>query len=184
MKSQLIKQEDGTTDEIRIKCSSKFNTREIEFKHAEYREQNRVCFLCESHYTEVFGEVDQEERKAFRDWQNARTKFNREYAMARAQAEYFEPADYKEKAYKPVQNAYEKWKNLRKRICRYEDCDVELQTIRRVFVIRTYSARGTEWASFYICCKDHWMKFMYRIGIEQLNKKDLKINVQTLDDYR
>ena len=104
--------------------------------------------------------------------------------MARAQAEYFDPGDYKQKAYKPVQSGYEKWKNIRKRICRYEDCDVLLSTIRRVFVIRTYSQRGTEWANYYYCCKIHWMKFMYRIGIEIITKDKIRTTIQTLDEYR
>ncbi len=177
-----VKDEEGKINQVKDRCSSRLNLREIEFKHAEYREQNRVCFLCESHFIEVFGDIDQAERNAFRDWQNKKIRYNRDYANARKHAEYFDEQGFKETSYHKVQMAFDKWNDIRKKHCRYEYCTVDLKTIRRVFVIRVYAQSGREWANYYFCSKDHWTKMKYRIGIE-LPEKKTNVKIVSLDDY-
>jgi len=175
--------EQGIPTESRDRCSSKLNLREIEFKHAEYREQNQSCFLCDSHFIEVFGDIDETEKKSMRDYLNAKSNFNKSYAMARSQMEYFEPQGFRDQNYPKVERALDKWQKIKKKLCRYEDCDVDLATIRRVFVVRVYSQSGREWANYYFCSKEHWTKIKYRIGIEKPDMKTQKQKVQSLDDY-
>lgn len=173
----------GTPTESRDKCSSKLNLREIEFKHAEYREQNLVCFLCNSHFTEVFGDIEEVEKKSMRDYLNAKSNFNKNYAMARSQMEYFDSGGFRIQNYPKVEHALDRWQKIKKKICRYEDCTVDLNTIRRVFVIRVYSQSGREWANYYFCSKEHWTKIKYRVGIERPDLHLQKVKARSLDDY-
>lgn len=175
--------EQGNPTESHDKCSSKLNLREIEFKHAEYREQNQACFLCDSHFIEVFGDISEAEKKAMRDYLNLKSNFNKNFAMARSQMEYFDPRGFREQNYPKVERALDKWQNLKKKICRYEDCTVDLNTIRRVFVIRVYAQSGREWANYYFCSKEHWTKIKYRVGIERPDLQMQKVKVRSLDDY-
>ncbi len=172
----------GKQFESRDKCSSKNNLREIEFKHAEYREQNITCFLCDGHFMEVFGDIVENEQKINRDFLNAKFNYNKDFGLAKKYGEYFDSQTYREQNYPRVQRAYDKWNDLRKKRCRYEGCNIDLRTIKRVFIIRIYSHTGREWANYYFCSKEHWNKIKYRIGIE-LPDKQKTVKVQTLDDY-
>ena len=175
--------EKGNPTESRDRCSSNLSLREIEFKHAEYREQNKTCFLCEGHFLDVFGEIDEIEKKAMRDYLNLKSNYNKDFGLARKHGEYFDSQNFREQNYPKVEKAYDKYQKIRRKICRYEYCDIDLTTIRRVFVVRVYSQSGREWANYYFCSKEHWTKIKYRIGIEQPDIEKKKIKIQSLDDY-
>ena len=165
------------------KCSSKHNLREIEFKHPEYRDQSSSCYLCDHHFLEVFSEIDETEKKAQRDFLNAKFNYNKDFAHARKYGEYFDSQTFREQNYTKVERAYDKYQLIRKKQCRYEECVVDLSGIRKVFVIRIYSQSGREWANYYFCSKEHWTKIKYRVGLEIPNIDNEKLKAKTLDDY-
>ncbi|NIQ14816.1 MAG: hypothetical protein GTO02_10575 [Candidatus Dadabacteria bacterium] len=162
-------------------CGSRVNVREIEFKNPDYRELNKTVFVCESHFQEVFGDIIEEERKARRDADNAKTRYNRDQANAQKQAEYWNPSDFKEYNYPKVQRAFDHWKKVRKEICRYEACDADLKSLRKVWMIRVYTATGREWQTLFFCSSDHVDKIKRRIGLIKIEKK--KGKATSLDTF-
>jgi len=50
-------------------CASRFNLKLVEFRHPDYKEFNEEILLCETHFSIVFEEMIEEERKAFNDFE-------------------------------------------------------------------------------------------------------------------
>jgi len=152
-------------------CGSRVNVREVEFRNPDYRELTKTIFLCESHFQEVFGDIIEEERKARRDADNTKIRYNRDQAQAQKQAEYWNQNDFKEYNYPKVQKAFDHWKMIRKERCRYEACTEDLKPLRKVWMVRVYTATGREWQTLFFCCSDHADKMKRRIGLIKIEQK-------------
>jgi len=92
-----IKRIEDEPEQIKIelqKCGSFYNVKVIEFKHPDYPELSEYEYLCDSHFEEVFGDIRNEEQKAYRDWRNQVFHYKKDFAKAQKYAEYFNAKDF------------------------------------------------------------------------------------------
>jgi len=179
------KDDKGDLKEKRQKCGLRIGIRTIEFRHPDYRDLSREFLMCETHYREVFGVIEDQEREAWRTKENAFYKYKGDFAKARKEMEtgigFFNAVEYKANHFRKVEDVIRDWNNIRKNKCRYELCNTSLKSVKKVFPVRVYSHTGFEYQNFNFCCENHWKRKLY--AIEPKTKQEQNVIPKTLDDY-
>jgi hypothetical protein len=166
--------DDGKIETKLQKCNFRYNLKQIEFRHPDYPELYEYHYLCDSHYSEVFGEMKNEEDKAYREWQNAKFHYNRDYAKAQSIMEYWNAGDFKIMNYPKVENSKKKFDIIKRGCCRYESCLVRLDTVRKIYRIIVSRVGGIDFKPFYFCGKEHYEKMKQRI-VPKIETPKLKV---------
>jgi len=178
--------DNGIRSENRQKCGLRIGLRTVEFRHPEYKEHSREFILCDTHFREVFGVIEDEEREAWRNKENAFYRYKGDFAKAKNLSEtgigFFNAVEYKANHYRKVDDALRKWMNIRKNNCRLELCNADLRSLRKIFQIRVYTPSGREYKNMFFCCENHWKRKMY--GIEPKKRELDKVKPKTLDDFK
>ena len=181
-----IKDEKGDPKEKRTKCGLRIYLRTIEFRHPDYRDLSREFLLCESHYRQVFGVIEDQEREAWRMKENAFYKYKGDFAKAKNLSEtgigFFNVTEYKALHFRKVDDAIREWNNIRKNKCRYELCNISLRSVKKIFPVRVYTHTGFEYTNYNFCCENHWKRKLY--AIEPRSKEQEKVIPKTLDDFK
>lgn len=166
------------------KCGSYANIKVIEFKHPDYPELSEYEYLCDSHFEEVFGDIRNEEQKAYRDWRNQVFRYKKDFAQAQKYAEYFNAKDFYTQNYNKVEHKKIIFDNIKRKICRYEYCETKLETIRRIYRIIVSRVGGIDFKSYFYCGKPHWEKMKFRIHPKiEIDKKKMERKGQSLLEY-
>ena len=182
-----IKRIEDEPEQIKIelqKCGSFYNVKVIEFKHPDYPELSEYEYLCDSHFEEVFGDIRNEEQKAYRDWRNQVFHYKKDFAKAQKYAEYFNAKDFMIQNYPKVENKKIIFDNIKRKVCRYEYCNVNLETIRRIYRIVVVRVGGIDFKNYFYCGKPHWEKMKFRIHPKiEIDKKTMGKKGQSLLEY-
>lgn len=183
------------------RCGSRFNCKEVEFRHPDYRELSKLLYLCESHFREIFGQSapikDSVKPLEIEEWLkllylNAKSKFQNdlenvtEKVRAGMGLEFFDFKTWRASNGKKRDDAYTIWQNYRKKECKYEWCDLKISYLKKVYTIRVYPKNQRDYVNLVFCCLDHWEVFKKRIGIKGLKGSldpTRKKPSLTLDDY-
>lgn len=183
------------------RCNSKHNIREVEFRHPDYKDLSEDLFLCDSHFTLIFGQskltvehiLPLEEEEYLRSrWISAKKKYQKDLEDIREKvrvgvgSEFFDWDTWKFYNGNKVSRAFERYKELRKSTCRFEWCDLRVTSFRKAYVIRVYPRNPNDYINLLFCCLNHWEVYKKRIGLATI-KGDLnpekKRPIITLGDY-
>jgi len=158
-----------------LTCRSNYNTKEVEFRHPDYREFSKNIFLCEPHFEIAFTDILNEERKAFAKKERAGKDYQESYHKARKAIQegsgYFNREDFKNQFYGKTTRAIKEYFVIKTGRCRLEYCQQSLRGIRKPFLIRIHPVTPLEYTNLFFCSKKHWESIRLRIGLEQ--KKQL-----------
>lgn len=196
MESCAYKDENG-------RCNSRYEVREVEFAHPDYRNLNIRLVLCRGHFNQIFGELvakkdsmlplekDQwlllqvrNEEKRYRDkLEEVKKKVRNGIGD-----DYFDWDTFKASNRRKLELLKEELKTLRRGRCRYEWCNLKLTNFSRIYTIKIYPIKPTEYINLFFCSLDHWEVFKKRIGITETIKGKLKMAEQvasiTLDSFK
>ena len=183
------------------RCGSRFNVREVEFRHPDYEDLSQLLFLCQSHFHEVFGEPIakkdsvlplEEEKWLELQVRNEDANYRRKVAEVRNKvkngmgSESFDWATFHASNRRKLEDLKEKLKLLRRRQCRFEWCRVKITNFRKIYTIRVYPKNRIDYVNLIFCCLDHWEVYKKRIGLQTLKGKldtSKKKASYTLDNY-
>lgn len=183
---QHDKKEDGTTNIQQFPCVNKYQLREIYIKHPDYKSLGKRVLLCNAHYLDIFGEYLTKESQLLREYLNKKSRYFKDFGQAKKYAEYFNEYDYKLMNYPKVDNAWNKYQNHKRLVCAYEDCEVKLDSVKKVHSILIDKPNGRFDRKLDYCSKEHREKIEYRMGIkipEIFLPKTKKSNAITLDNF-
>lgn len=180
------------------KCNSRFNCREVEFRHPEYKELSIHLFLCQSHFMAIFGQsvavkdsmLPLEEEK----WlelmvRNEDSHYRKKLAETRLLVKDgigidFDWATWYTLNQKTLDDLRSKLKILRRYQCRFEWCKQRITDFRKMYTIRVYPKTQIDYINLVFCSLDHWEVYKKRIGLATLKGKlDPKRASVILDIY-
>ncbi len=183
------------------RCSGKFNVKEVEFRHPDYKDLSQKLFLCQNHFFEVFGEqvakknsVLPLEREKWLELQvkNEDAHYRRKVADTKKAVtkgignDHFDWETFRATNRRKLDDLKSKLTTMRRRQCRFEWCDVKITNFRKIYSIRIYPRNQIDYVNLLFCGLDHWEVFKKRIGLQTLKGK---LNVEqkkaslTLDNY-
>lgn len=184
------------------RCSSKYETKEVEFRHPDYKDLSVRIFLCQYHFYEIFGQpiAVKDSRKPLEKekWlelriKNEQKRYNDKIKEVKKQVrngigeDYFDWETFKASNRRQLDLLKEESKTLRRGMCRFEWCSLKLTNFRRMYTIRVYPKRPTEYVNLFFCSLDHWEVFKKRIGLQTLKGKLKALSERkatyTLDNY-
>lgn len=152
-----------------ITCRSSYNTKEVEFRHPDYREFSQNIFLCEVHFEIVFLPIIDEERIAFRTMEREGKSYQEMYHKARKAitegSGYFDREDFKNSFYGKAAKARQEWYIIKNGRCRLEYCKQSVKGIRKPYLIRIHPITPLEYINLFFCSKKHWENIKKRIGM-------------------
>ncbi len=167
-----------------ITCRSSYKTKEVEFRHPDYREFSQNIFLCEVHFEIVFLPIIDEERIAFRIMEREGKSYQEMYHKARKSitegSGYFDREDFKNSFYGKAAKARQELYVIKNGRCRLEYCKQSLKGIRKPYLIRIHPITPLEYTNLFFCSKKHWEGIKFRIGL--LTKKESNPS-STLESY-
>lgn len=184
------------------RCGSSFGVKEVEFKHPSYKDLSKTVYVCQSHFFEVFGEYVAKKASLkpleMDKWlelqvRNEQASFRRTLAETRKAVrtgigtEHFDWETWKATNGRKLDDLKIRLSNLRRKTCRFEWCQQELENYRNIYTIRVYPKNPREYVNLFFCSLDHWEIYKKRIGIEQLKgtlDPDRKKASVTLDAYQ
>ena len=183
------------------KCGSRFNCREVEFRHPNYRDLNVRIYLCQSHFMEIFGQsvgvknskLPLEEEK----WmelmvRNEDLNYRRKLADTKKLVRdgigdgHFDWSTWYALNQRTLEDLKAKLKILRRYQCRFEWCKKRIENFREMYIVRIYPKTQTDYVNLVFCCLDHWEVYKKRIGLATLKGKldqSTKKASITLDAY-
>lgn len=153
-------------------CNSRTNLRRIDLIHPYYSESSREIKICESHFLLVFGPTLDLEKSLLRTYLGLKSKYYRDFNLAKKTAEYFNENDYKVTNYRKVDDAYKKYETVKRLECRHEICNQKLFSVRKKYTIRIYKPSGLDQQLLAYCSQKCWDKMNRRIGL----LADFKVN--------
>ncbi len=182
-------------------CHSKFNCREVEFRHPSYQDLNVRIYLCQNHFMEVFGQsigiknstkpLEQEKWLALQV-RGEDDRYRKKLAETRKQVRdgvgdtYFDWGTWKATNLRALDDLRSKLKILRRYQCRFEWCRQKITDFKQMYVIRIYPANQTDYVNLIFCCLNHWEVYKKRIGLVglkgSLDETKAKPSI-TLDAY-
>ena len=162
------------------RCGSKFNTKEVEFRHPEYKDLSQLLYLCLSHFVQVFGQsvaVKMSTKPLEMDkWLELQVK-NEDVRYRKNQA------DVKKKVKDGIGDEHFDWetwigtnrmtlehlrlklKTLRRNQCRFEWCLQKITNYKQIYTIRVYPRNQLDYMNLNFCCLNHWEVYKKRIGL-------------------
>ncbi len=172
----------GSTEKCRKKD---YDIKEVEFRHPEYQEYSITVFLCTYHFDIVFGDMIKEEDVAWRKKQNEWKRFNDLLKDVRGKIrtgvglDYWDEQQWKENNKRRTDHATLELKSIRKSICRLEYCQNKITDFRKMYLIRIFPKKPTDYVNLFFCCNQHWKSIKLRIGIEKSNVKDKLVKLDS-----
>ena len=152
-----------------VTCRSSYNTKEVEFRHPDYREFSQNIFLCEVHFEIVFLPIIDEERVTFRTMEREGKSYQEMYHKARKAitegSGYFDREDFKNSFYGKAAKARQAWYIIKNGRCRLEYCKQSVKGIRKPYLIRIHPITPLEYTNLFFCSKKHWESIKKRIGM-------------------
>ncbi len=183
------------------RCGSKFNCKEVEFRHPDYKDLNQRVFLCQNHFFLVFGQsvAVKDSVKPLEDeaWlllrlRNEDSRYRTKLAETRKQvkdgigSDYFDWGTFEATNKRTLEDLRSKLKILRRSQCRFEWCKKKISDWRHIYVVRVYPKNLADYVNLVFCCLDHWEVYKKRIGLVglkgRLDETKAKPSV-TLDAY-
>src|SRR3990172_1132580 len=141
------------SEDSRGRCGSRFNCREVEFRHPSYRDLNVRIYLCQSHFMTIFGQsvavkdskLPLEEEK----WlelmvRNEDSRYRIKLADTRnlvkngIGTEHFDWATWNASNTRVLEDLKSKLKILRRSQCRFEWCKQRITDFKKIYTIRLY----------------------------------------------
>jgi len=152
-----------------ITCRSSYKTKEVEFRHPDYREFSQNIFLCDVHFEIVFLPIIDEERVTFRTMEREGKSYQEMYHKARKAitegSGYFDREDFKNSYYGKAAKARQEWYIIKNGRCRLEYCKQSVKEIRKPYLIRIHPITPLEYTNLFFCSKKHWESIKKRIGM-------------------
>lgn len=152
-----------------ITCRSRYNLKEVEFRHPDYKQLSKSIVLCETHFQIVFEDIINEERKAYREYERRSKRYQELFNEAREAITknegYFIREDFKILNYGKVSRAKAEWMTIRKGRCRLEYCKQEIKSMRKHYVIRVFPKNPNDYINYLFCSNKHWEAIKLRIGL-------------------
>lgn len=181
-------------------CGSRFNLREVEFRHPDYEQLSTRVFICENHFSIIFGKpiltVDhnlpiEEECYLKQMWINQKAKYKKDLdeliqkVRVGVGLEFFNLESWKFIHYLRVSSAYEKWDILKRKTCRFEWCKKSITNMRNPYIIRVYPGGPRNYVNLFFCSLDHWEVFKKRLGLKLLKGSldPKKVAAKGLEDF-
>jgi len=183
------------------KCHSKFNTKEVEFRHPNYKDLNKRVFLCQNHFFGVFGQSVavkdsvkplEEEAWLLLQLRNEDSRYRTKLAETRKQikdgigSDYFDWGSFEANNKRTLEDLRAKLKILRRSQCRFEWCKKRISDWRQIYVVRVYPKNVADYVNLIFCCLNHWEIYKKRIGLLGLKGRLDETRAKpskTLDDY-
>ncbi len=184
------------------RCGSKSILKEVEFRHPTYTDLNSRLFLCQNHFPIVFGNQVltkdhhlplEEQTWLLRQYVREKDLYEKELedviekVRVGVGLEYFDMSNWKKMRYQRVDHAYQKWKDLSKKHCRFEWCKKKLTNWKNMYVIRVYPKNQRDYVNLLFCSLNHWEVFKKRIGIKgitgSLNPESRKSMAMGLENF-
>lgn len=176
----------GFTSEGSGKCGSRFNCKEVEFRHPDYKDLSVLIFLCQSHFMQVFGQsvavkdskLPLEEEK----WlelmvRNEDLHYRKKLADTKVLVRDgigdrdFDWSTWYANNQRTLEDLRARLKILRRYQCRFEWCKQRITDFKKLYTIRVYPKTQTDYINLQFCCLDHWEVYKKRIGIPTLKGK-------------
>ena len=188
-----------------IRCGSPYFIKEVEFRHPEYKELCETCYLCQNHFTTIFGQsvltVDHYLPLEKEVWLRQKYKLQRdkykkdldevtEKVRVGVGLDFFDMPTWKAINSLKVEHARIDLENLRKKQCRFtaviEQCTNKLN-FRNLYIIRVYPKNPIDYVNLLFCSLNHWEAYKVKIGLKTikgvLNPKVRKTTPDSLDKY-
>lgn len=162
------------------RCHSKFNCKEVEFRHPSYKDLNQRVYLCLNHFMEVFGQSVavkgsvkplEEEAWLLLQVRNEDSRFRKNLAETKMKVkdgigDYdFDWATWRATNQRKLEDLKAKLKMLRRSQCRFEWCKQKITDYRNIYIVRVYPRTLTDYVNLCFCCLDHWEVYKKRIGL-------------------
>lgn len=183
------------------RCSQKFNVKEVEFRHPDYKDLSQLIFLCQTHFFEVFGEqVAKKSSKLpleVEKWlelqvKNEDSHYRKKLGDTKKAvsngigSDHFDWETFRATNRIKLEDLKTQLYNLRRRECRFEWCKAKITNFRKIYTIRVYPRNQIDYVNLIFCSLDHWEVFKKRIGLQTMKGKlnpDTKKASLTLDHY-
>ena len=183
------------------RCGNKFNVKEVEFRHPDYKALSQLLFLCQTHFFEIFGEPVakkdsvlplEEEAWLLLQLKNEDSRYRTKLAQTKKLVvngvgnDNFDWGSFHANNTRKLEDLKSQLTLLRRRQCRFEWCRTKLTNFRKIYSIRIYPKNQIDYVNLIFCSLDHWEVFKKRIGLQTLKGKlDTKTKraSQTLDNY-
>lgn len=162
------------------RCGSKFNCKEVEFRHPDYKELCELLFICQVHFMHIFGQSvgvkDSVKPLELEAWlliqvKNEDSKYRKKLADVRKQirdgigTDYFDWGSFEAGNKKTLEDLKSKLKILRRSQCRFEWCKKRITDWKHIYTIRIYPRNQMDYINLVFCCLDHWEIYKKRIGL-------------------
>jgi len=168
-----------------MRCGRKYGTKEIDFRHPDYKELSIRIFLCVQHFDIVFRQMFEFEDQMLRNVKNAAKKYRNDFSYTKSQIrdgigdQYFDWELWKTQHYRLVDKTKSFLKNVRRSICRLEYCNNKIE-FRRNYLIRVFRKNVFDYVNLNFCSHKHWDSIKLRVGI--IKTKETKPSL-TMDKY-
>ena len=168
-----------------VRCARKYDTKEVDFRHPDYKELSIRIFLCVHHFDVVFGEMFVFEDRMLRNVKNAAKRYRDDFSFTKSQVrdgvgdDYFDWQLWKTQHYRLVDNAKSYLRNVRRSICRLEYCNTRIE-FKRIYSVRVFRRNVFDYVNLNFCCHKHWDSIKLRIGITKT--KETKPSI-TMDKF-
>ena len=173
------------SEDSRGRCGSRFNCREVEFRHPSYRDLNVRIYLCQSHFMTIFGQsvavkdskLPLEEEKWLElmvrnEDSHYRVKLADTKKLVRdGIGSDFDWATWYANNLRTLEDLKSRLKILRRSQCRFEWCKQRITDFKKMYTIRVYPRTQTDYVNLVFCCLDHWEVYKKRIGLATLKGK-------------
>lgn len=184
------------------RCGSRFNCKEVEFRHPEYKALSQVLFICQSHFIEVFGQsvAVKDSKKPLEEeaWllvqlKNEDSRYRRKLGETKKLVkngignEHFDWATFEATNKRKVEDLKSQLKIMRRKQCRFEWCKKIITNWRQIYTIRVYPRTQMDYVNLNFCCLDHWEVFKKRIGLKGIKgslDETKKRPTTTLDNFK
>lgn len=162
------------------RCGSKFNCKEVEFRHPQYKDLNQRVYICQSHFVEVFGQSVavkgskkplEEEAWLLIQVKNEDSHYRRKLAEIKKKVrdgigeDHFDWETFDASNKRKLEDLKSRLKILRRSQCRFEWCKQKIINWKQVYIVRVYPKHPTDYVNLVFCCLDHWEVYKKRLGL-------------------
>ncbi len=142
------------------RCGSKFNCKEVEFRHPEYKDLNERVYLCLSHFISVFGQSVavknskkplEEEAWLLLQVKNEDMRYRKKLGETKKLVkggvgdEHFDWASFEASNKRTLEDLKSRLKILRRKQCRFEWCKEKITNWRQIYIVRVYPKYPTDY---------------------------------------
>ncbi len=162
------------------RCSSKYNCKEVEFRHPDYKDLNQRVYVCQMHFIEVFGQTiaikNSVKPLEVEAWllvlvKNEDSRYRKKLADVKKQVsdgighDHFDWGTFEASNKRVLDDLRSKLKILRRSQCRFEWCKKRITDWKHIYIVRVYPKNSTDYVNLVFCCLNHWEIYKKRIGL-------------------